>query len=121
MAILSILVVVAIFVLLQLRRNLATDQLFLAGLLVLTIANVITPAEAFEGLSNPAVLTIAGLLVVTAGLRSAGVLDWLGNKLLGSARTQTQALIRLTLVITVASAFLLNTAVVAMMLSLIHI
>ena len=116
MAILSILVVVAIFVLLQLRRNLATDQLFLAGLLVLTIANVITPAEAFEGLSNPAVLTIAGLLVVTAGLRSAGVLDWLGNKLLGSARTQTQALIRLTLVITVASAFLLNTAVVAMMM-----
>ncbi|HCK70364.1 MAG TPA: SLC13 family permease [Planctomycetaceae bacterium] len=116
MAILSILIVVAIFVLLQLRRNLATDQLFLAGLLVLTIANVITPAEAFEGLSNPAVLTIAGLLVVTAGLRSAGVLDWLGNKLLGSARTQTQALIRLTLVITVASAFLLNTAVVAMMM-----
>ena len=116
MAILSILIVVAIFVLLQLRRNLATDQLFLAGLLVLTIANVITPAEAFEGLSNPAVLTIAGLLVVTAGLRSAGVLDWLGNKLLGSAHTQTQALIRLTLVITVASAFLLNTAVVAMMM-----
>lgn len=116
MAIFSILVVVTLFVIMQLRRNLATDQLFLAGLLVLTVANVITPAEAFEGLSNPAVLTIAGLLVVAAGLRSSGVLDWLGNKLLGTAQTQTQALSRLGIVITVASAFLLNTAVVAMMM-----
>ena len=75
-----------------------------------------SPEQAFSGFSNVAILTIAGLLAITAGLRITGVLDWVGHKLLGTATTEKQAIFRLSAVTTVASAFLLNTAVVAMMM-----
>ena len=106
----------AVFITLQLQRRASTDILFLGALLVLTAAGVISVEEAFAGFSNPAVLTIAGLLAITAGLRTSGVLDWLGHKLLGTANSEKQALLRLTAVTTAASAFLLNTAVVAMLM-----
>ena len=79
---LAIAATVFVFLGLQLRRGAPTDLLFLLALIVVTIAGVITPEEAFRGFSNPALLTIAGLLVVAAGLRSAGVLDWVGKKML---------------------------------------
>ena len=109
-------VTAAIFITLQLQRRASTDILFLGALLLVTAAGILPAEEAFSGFSNPAVLTIAGLLAITAGLRTSGVLDWLGHKLLGSATTEKQALARLTTVTTAASAFLLNTAVVAMLM-----
>ena len=112
-------VTIAIFLALQVRRGVPTDLLFLSGLIVLTMCGVITPKQALAGFSNPAVLTVAGLLVVSAGMRSSGVLDWIGNKLLGTAQTSRGALWRLAPVIVGASAFLLNTALVAMMMPVI--
>jgi len=103
-----------VFLGLQLRRGAPTDLLFLLALIGVTIAGVITPEDAFLGFSNPALLTIAGLLVVAAGLRSSGVLDWVGNKMLGSAETERSAMLRLAPSLIAASAFMLNTALVAM-------
>ncbi len=105
---------VLVFLGLQLRRGAPTDLLFLLALIGVTIAGVITPEEAFRGFSNPALLTIAGLLVVAAGLRSSGVLDWVGNKMLGSAETERSAMLRLIPALIASSAFMLNTALVAM-------
>ncbi len=103
-----------VFLGLQLRRGAPTDLLFLLALIGVTIAGVITPEEAFRGFSNQALLTIAGLLVVAAGLRSSGVLDWVGNKMLGSAETERSAMLRLAPALIASSAFMLNTALVAM-------
>ena len=114
-ATLTITVTVLIFVFLQMQKKAATDVLFLCGLLLVTACGILTPEQAFSGFSNVAILTIAGLLAITAGLRITGVLDWVGHKLLGTATTEKQAIFRLSAVTTVASAFLLNTAVVAMM------
>ncbi len=111
----AILTAAAIFVALQLRRGAPVDLLFLGGLIVVTMTGVITPVEAFEGFANPAVLTIGALLVVAAGLRSSGVLDWIGEKLLGNVRTDSNAIWRLGAALIASSAFLLNTALVAMM------
>ena len=106
--------VLFVFLGLQLRRGAPTDLLFLLALVAVTLAGVITPEEAFRGFSNPALLTIAGLLVVAAGLRSAGVLDWVGKKMLGSVETERSALLRLVPALIASSAFMLNTALVAM-------
>lgn len=106
---------VVVFAVLQLRRGAPVDLLFLAGLLAVTVTGVITPGEAFAGFSNTAVLTIAALLAVSASLRSCGVLDWVGQKLLGSAQSERSALWRLAAALVSSSAFLLNTALVAMM------
>jgi len=57
-----------VFAALQLRRGAPVDLLFLGGLLAVTLTGVITPAEAFSGFSNTAVLTIAALLAVSGGI-----------------------------------------------------
>lgn len=108
-------VTVLVFALLQLRRGAPVDLLFLGGLLIVTLTGVITPVEAFEGFANPAVLMIGALLAIAAALRSCGVLDWVGQKLLGQVFTERQALGRLAIAEAISSAFLLNTALVAMM------
>lgn len=108
-------VTIAIFAALQLRRRAPLDLLFLGGLVIVTLSGVITPKEAVQGFSARAVLAIAAFLAVAAGLRSCGVLDWVGNVLLGEAKTETGGLTRLAAAIVPSSAFLLNTALVAMM------
>ena len=107
-------VTVSVFVVLQVRRGVPTDLLFLTALLVVTLTGVISPQEALAGFANPAPIAIAGLLIVAAGLRSSGALDLLGTRLLGKARTEQQALWRLAPTLLAASAFTLNTALVAM-------
>ncbi len=101
---------------LQLRRNVPTDLLFLSGLMVVTLAGVISPDDALRGFASPAPLTVAALLAVAAGLRTTGVLDWVGRKLLGTVHTERQAMARLCATLISTSAFMLNTAVVAMMM-----
>ena len=79
----AVTVTVTVFIGFVARRGLPSDVLFLGGLVVVTVLGVITPQQALEGFSSPAVLTIAGLLVVSAGLRSTGVLDWVGPQVIG--------------------------------------
>jgi len=107
-------VTVGIFAMLQLRRNVPTDLLFLFGMMIVTLTGVITPAEAFAGLASTAVLIIGSLLVVAAGLRVTGVLDWIGHRWLGRFKSERAALLALAVGLVSTSAFLLNTAVVAM-------
>jgi hypothetical protein len=95
-------------------RRIPTDLLFVGGLLTITLAGVITPEEALAGFASPAILAIGALLICSAGLRSTGVLDWLGHQILGSVKSDTQARRRLAVVLVAISAFVLNTAVVAM-------
>ena len=111
----AIAVVLAVFLILQLRRSVPLDLLFLGGVLVVALAGILTPAQALAGFSNPAVLAIGGLLALTAGLKKCGMLDWIGQKLLGNVDSESTALWRLALALVSSSAFLLNTALVAMM------
>jgi di/tricarboxylate transporter len=111
---LSLLVTTAVFVTLLWKREIPPDFLFWGGLLTLVICGVVPPSSALAGFANPAVLTIGALFVVAAGLNSTGVLDWIGNRLLGTAKTANSALRRLTSSVVVLSAFINNTPVVAM-------
>ena len=110
----SVLVALLVFAGLQSRRGVPADLLFLGGLVAVTVLGVITPAEALRGFANPAVVTIGALFVVAAGLRSTGVLDWVGNRLLGTAQTASGAMLRLAFTVVGSSAFINNTPVVAM-------
>ncbi len=107
---------IGVFVTLILTRRIPLDFLFMSGVLLLTILGIVTPDRAFSGFANPAVLTIGALLALTAGLRTSGVIDWLGRQLLGGARTPASALRRLGVVLVASSPFVLNTALVAMCL-----
>ncbi|QEG34263.1 SLC13 family permease [Bythopirellula goksoeyrii] len=111
----AIFTTVAIFLAMQRKRVVPIDLLFLAGLVVLTMTGVLTPDRALAGFSNKAVVMIAALFAASAGLRSTGALDWIGNRLLGSATTERSALFRLAAAVVPSSAFILNTPLVAML------
>jgi len=94
--------------------NAPADLLFVAAAVTFTIAGIITPQEAFSGFSNAAVITVGALFVIASALRETGALDQLGQKLLGSVRTERGAFVRLAGVLMSASAFMNNTPIVAM-------
>ncbi len=111
----ALLTTATVFVVMQLRRSVPVDLLFIGALTVVTLTGVLSPAQAIAGFSNGAVILIATLFVASAGLRETGALDWVGNALLGSAQTERSALRRLALAVVPVSAFVLNTPVVAML------
>lgn len=105
---------VSVFALMQWRRSVSVDLLFLGGLVLVTITGVLETQQALAGFASKAVILIGALFAASAGLRTTGVLDWVGNRLLGRATTERSALLRLTAVAPV-SAFVLNTPLVAML------
>jgi di/tricarboxylate transporter len=111
-------VVAAVFIALAANVG-APDLLFLAATTIFAAAGVISVGDAFDGFANPAMLTVGALFVVAAGLRDTGILDFVGRRILGNARTSGAALNRLAAVVTVMSAFLNNTPVVAMFMPIV--
>jgi di/tricarboxylate transporter len=110
---LTLVVVVILFA--ALVKNLAPPDLaFLSASALLALCGVITPDEAFAGFSNSGMLTVAVLFVVAAGLRETGILDFLGQQVLGGAKTTRGVLARLAALVIPMSAFLNNTPIVAM-------
>ncbi len=110
---LTLIVVFAILV--GLIRSVATpDVLFLSGLVILILTGVVTPVEAFAGFSNQALLTIAFLFVVAAGMNETGILDYWGKFMLQRATSQRGVIVRMAATVLPMSAFLNNTPIVAM-------
>lgn len=100
----------------MLRGWAAPDVVLLAGAVLVALLGIIPPEDLLRGFANPGMLTVAAMFVVAAGLRETGALDRLGRGMLGTARTGRRAFARLAPQVTLLSAFLNNTAVVAMLL-----
>lgn len=108
------LAVVLITVVALVREAYSPDLLMLGALTVLTLVGVVTVEQALAGFANPALVTIACLFVVAAGLRATGALETVGSLLFGRGNSLRRILFRLTSVTAATSAFLNNTAIVAM-------
>jgi di/tricarboxylate transporter len=81
----------------------------------LLVVGVIDADEAFAGFSNPAPITVAALYVLARAARKTGLLAPVTARLLGD-HTGASALVRLTIPVAGASAFLNNTPLVAMLM-----
>jgi di/tricarboxylate transporter len=95
-------------------EKLRVDVVALLVLVVLVILGLIKPTQALSGFANPATATVAAMFVLSAGLARTGLVDWLGrsiNKIAG--KSPTQLLIILCITIALISAFVVNTATVA--------
>ena len=92
------------------------DMVLWGGTVTVTLAGIIGPGEALSGFASESVLTIAALFVIAAAMRETGALDLVGAHVLGKARTERGALLRMVPKVTALSAFLANTAVVAMLI-----
>ncbi|MCF8016041.1 MAG: SLC13 family permease [Chromatiaceae bacterium] len=109
---LSLGLVVLSFVLF-LRTRMAPDVTTSGALTVLLVSGVLTPSEALAGFANPGMLTVAVLYMVVSGLKETGAVGWIGQTLLGRPKDENNARLRLMLPAAGLSAFLNNTAVVA--------
>ncbi len=107
------------FVFLVMTRGVPPDFALWGGTILVAIIGIITPEQVLTGLAEPAVATVGALFVVSAAMRETGALDVIGRRVLGSARTEKGALARLIPQVTVLSAFLNNTAVVAMFVNMV--
>ena len=92
----------------------SADLVLMAALALLLIAGVLTPPEALAGFANPGVITVATLYVVAAGLKETGAVQWIARRLLGDPQTARGAQLRMIAPTGILSAFMNNTAVVAM-------
>ena len=116
----SFALVVTLFVLVGLIVALALEKwpaelVMLAALLVLVCCGVIKIDDALKGFANEAVLTIAALFVVAAGLEATGAINTLSRLLLGRPKPGTP-LLRLFAPVAGLSAFMNNTPQVALMI-----
>lgn len=112
-------IAVTVMVLIGLVLEKPADLLFTGAIVFLSLCRVITPKEAFSGFISESVLMVAALFVVTAGLKVTGIVDLVGAKVMGPARTELGGLLLLSAFTIVASAFLNNTPIVAMMIPIV--
>ncbi len=111
---------VLVLVFTSLVKNLGPpDMVLLGGTVLVALVGVITPEQAFSGFVNPGVLTVAALFVVAAAVRETGALDTIGHWFLGGAKTERGVMARMAGTVTILSAFLNNTPIVAMMIPVI--
>jgi len=74
------------------------------------------PGALFKGYSNTGVITVAALYPVAAGMYATGAISLLSERLLGLPKSVMVAQLRILVPVAVASAFLYNTPLVAMMI-----
>lgn len=109
-------ILVTLVVLIALAYEKPADLVFAGAIVLLSLCGVITAQEAFGGFVSQSLLMVAALFLVTAGLKETGIVDMIGAKVLGPARTELGGLIMLSLFCVGTSAFLNNTPIVAMLI-----
>jgi len=84
---------------------------------VLAVTGLVSPTEALAGFSNPAVVTIWAVFILSGGLTRTGIANILGRNLLRVAGTSEVRILLIIMTIAgVLSAFMNNVAVAALML-----
>jgi len=91
------------------------DAVLLSALVIVTAGGVISLEDAMLGFGNSTLLALGSLYIIAAALRESGALDRASEFILGKqTRSIRRILIRLCPSVTVYSAFLNNTPIVAM-------
>jgi len=106
-----------VMVYLFLTEKLPVDLTAFLGLVVLIFLGYVTPDEAFQGFSSPAVMTMLSVFIIGAALLETGVADLIGgqiHRMVGDS--ETRLLVTLMLVAGVLSAFMNNIAAVAVLM-----
>jgi len=96
--------------------EISTDLLLLAALTALFALGVVDLKDALTGFSNEGVLTVGVLYVVVAGVEESGGIALFAPYLFGRPKSLRAAQLRMMSATALVSAFLNNTAVVAMLL-----
>lgn len=92
------------------------DMVALGSLLACVLAGLVPHAEAFAGFGHPAVITVAGVLVLSRGLQTSGAIDSVTRGLLPASAGPTLTIGALTAVAAILSAFMNNVGALALLM-----
>lgn len=98
---------------LLITEKISVDLTAIGIMVLLVVSGILTPKEAIGGFSNPAVITVGAMFIVSKGMMRTGGVEFLGRKIIKMARGNYKlALIIILLSVALASAFINNTPVV---------
>ncbi|HET6604445.1 MAG TPA: SLC13 family permease, partial [Xanthomonadaceae bacterium] len=113
-----VIAILVVAVLLFATEKLPMDVVALSVLALLVVIGLVNVQEALSGFSSPATITVAAMFVLSAGIQRSGLLAALG-RLLARVRIPWLFTLLVMLVIGFVSAFVNNTAAVAVFLPLV--
>lgn len=112
-----VLTLLAVALVLFVSEKLRMDLVALLVLSVLAVSGTVTIDAALEGFSNPAVITVWAMFILSAGLSATGVADVIGQQVLRVAgRGEPRIIFTIMMATGVMSAFMNNVGVAALML-----
>jgi len=112
-----VLVFVVAAVILFASEKLPVDLVSIMVMVGLILSGVITPAEGVDGFSHPATVTVAAMFILSAGLYRTGAVNFVGSKLVQAGKKNFWlALVLLMATSGIFSAFINDTAVVAILI-----
>ncbi len=90
------------------------DIIAMCVLVALFVLQLVTPEQVLYGFANQATITIASMFVLSAGLVRTGLVEWTARRLdTLSGSTEIRLILVLCLTAAFLSAFIINTAIVA--------
>jgi di/tricarboxylate transporter len=119
MEIALVLVILAGALILFISEKFAVDLVAFMVVGCLLLFGLVTPQEGISGFSNPATVTVAAMFVLSAGLQKTGAVAAVGRLLVRLGRNHFLVLLLIMGAVGVISAFINNTAAVAVFLPLV--
>ena len=114
------LIVLLVMTIVLVKEVFEPDLVIFSVLLLLIVGGIIDIKEAFVGFSNSGMLTVGFLFIVAKALQETGVLNRLGDILLGNnLRSISVRMLRFLFPVSSISAFFNNTPIVAMLIPII--
>lgn len=92
------------------------DLVAISALLACTVSGLVSYSEAFTGFGHPAVITVACILILSAGLQNTGAVDWLTKTLLPLKSGATLSILSLTCLAAILSGFMNNVGALAILI-----
>ncbi|MFC0603461.1 SLC13 family permease [Winogradskyella pulchriflava] len=109
--------IIAVGVILFVRDYFSIDTTSILIMAMFIVAGVLSPEEGFSGFNHPATITLGCIFVVSGGIFNSGILDGLSHRIIKLAKIHYSiALIVFCSISGLFSAFINDTAVVALLL-----
>lgn len=113
--------IILIFTLILLITEKVRVDLTAMGIMVsLMVTGILTPLEAVAGFSNPAVVTVGAMFLISQGMIRTGAVGFVGEKLITYSKGKVNLAMLMTLLtVAISSAFINNTPVVVLFIPII--
>ncbi|ARS37059.1 SLC13 family permease [Pontibacter actiniarum] len=109
--------IIVLAVILFVTERFSIDTVAILIMVLFMLSGILTPAEGLAGFSNPATITVASMFIISSAIFKSGMLNGVGLGLTRIGRTNyLLCLLALMLIAGTLSAFINDTAVVALLM-----